>query len=60
MQEKNKTPDKKSNELEKPDPETLHTTEPQEHMEEPISSIVQDVRKIKENKKKKNEKPSQV
>ena len=25
----------------KPDPETLHTTDPQDHMEGPISSLVQ-------------------
>jgi hypothetical protein len=28
----------------KPDPETLHTTDPQEHMEGPISSLVQGVK----------------
>jgi len=28
----------------KPDAETLHTTDPQEHMEGPISSIVQSVK----------------
>jgi hypothetical protein len=28
----------------KPDQETLHTTDPQEHMEGPISSIVQSVK----------------
>ena len=28
----------------KPDPETLNTTDPQEHMEGPISSIVQSVK----------------
>ena len=29
----------------KPDPETLHTTDPQEHMKGPISSSVQSVKK---------------
>ncbi len=29
----------------KPDPETLHTTDPQEHMKGPISSAVQGVKK---------------
>jgi len=29
----------------KPDPETLHTTDPQEHMHGPVSSLVQDVKK---------------
>jgi len=28
----------------KPDPETLHTTDPQDHMEGPISSLVQGVK----------------
>ena len=38
--------DSKENEssLIKPDPETLHTTDPQEHMKGPVSSIVQDVK----------------
>jgi hypothetical protein len=27
-----------------PDPETLHTTDPQEHMEGPVSSVVQNVK----------------
>ncbi len=29
----------------KPEAETLHTTDPQEHMEGPISSLVQSVKK---------------
>jgi hypothetical protein len=34
----------------KPDPETLHTTDPQEHMEGPVSSFVQGVKeKAEEN-----------
>ena len=28
----------------KPDPETLHTTDPQEKMEGPVSSIVQNIK----------------
>ncbi len=28
----------------KPDPETLHTTDPQENMEGPVSSIVQHIK----------------
>ena len=28
----------------KPEPETLHTTDPQEHMEGPISSLMQGVK----------------
>lgn len=36
----------------KPDPETLHTTDPQEHMKGPVSSSVQ---KTKENVEKNDE-----
>jgi len=28
----------------KPDPETLHTTDPQEHMKGPVSSTVQNIK----------------
>lgn len=28
----------------KPDPETLHTTDPQEHMKGPVSSTMQNIR----------------
>ena len=54
--------DKKQKDLDKPDPETLHTTDPQEHMEGPVSSLVQDVRKTvanekQESKKDKDKKP---
>ena len=34
----------------KPDPETLHTTDPQEHMKGPISSLVQDIKEVAEKK----------
>ena len=34
--------DKKESPL-KPDPETLHTTDPQEHMEGPVSSVMQNI-----------------
>lgn len=27
-----------------PDPETLHTTDPQEHMEGPVSSVMQNIK----------------
>ena len=40
---KNAGKDKKDAPL-KPDPETLHTTDPQEHMEGPVSSVVQNVK----------------
>ncbi len=39
----NKPTEKKDGVL-KPDPETLHTTDPQEKMEGPISSIVQNIK----------------
>jgi len=32
----------------KPDPETLHTTDPQDHMEGPVSSLVQGVKEAVE------------
>ena len=28
----------------KPDPETLHTTDPQEHMKGPVSSVMQNIK----------------
>ncbi|HTL08343.1 MAG TPA: hypothetical protein VL307_08815 [Chitinophagaceae bacterium] len=36
----------------KPDPETLHTTDPQDHMEGPISSLVQGVKEEAEKEDK--------
>jgi len=42
-------------ELIKPDPETLHTTDPQEHMKGPLSSVVQEV---KEEAEKEDSKPA--
>ena len=52
--EKQKQQELKENEdaVVQPDPETLHTTDPQEHMEGPISSLVQGVKeKVEENTK---------
>jgi hypothetical protein len=49
---KRKKEDKENSSL-KPDPETLHTTDPQEHMEGPVSSAMQD---IKEEAEKNDEK----
>jgi hypothetical protein len=43
--QKNKPPTEKDNKGLKPDPETLHTTDPQEHMKGPVSSSVQTVKK---------------
>jgi hypothetical protein len=47
---KNEEKDKKHQGLE-PDPETLHTPDPQEHMKGPVSSVMQN---IKEEGKKNN------
>ena len=49
----------------KPDPETLHTTDPQEHMEGPLSSSMQEIReKAEENDhpghKRRDEKGNEV
>ncbi|HET6995018.1 MAG TPA: hypothetical protein VFI06_08545 [Chitinophagaceae bacterium] len=43
----------KSKSISKPDPETLHTTDPEEHMEGPVSSTMQ---KIKEGAEKNDQK----
>ena len=43
----NKTKDKKEKKNEPalpPDPETLHTTDPQEHMKGPVSSTMQNIK----------------
>ena len=47
-----KKKDKKDSEL-APDPETLHTTDPQEKMEGPVSSVVQHVKEeVEENEER--------
>jgi hypothetical protein len=43
FKDKKKEKDPKNPAL-KPDPETLHTTDPQEHMEGPVSSTVQNIK----------------
>ena len=43
MADKNKQKKDKDESPLKPDPETLHTTDPQENMEGPISSIMQKI-----------------
>jgi hypothetical protein len=40
----------------KPDPETLHTTDPQEKMEGPVSSIVQNIKETAEDDDSKEKK----
>ena len=43
--DKNKKAEKdKSQPISKPDPETLHTTDPQEHMKGPVSSTMQSIK----------------
>lgn len=42
--------DHKDKPLSEPDPETLHTTDPQEHMKGPVSSTIQKIKeKVEEN-----------
>ena len=42
---KNKKEEKgKSQPVSKPDPETLHTSDPQEHMKGPLSSVIQNIK----------------
>ena len=43
VKDKKKDQDVKNPAL-KPDPETLHTTDPQEHMKGPVSSTVQNIK----------------
>jgi hypothetical protein len=45
MTDKNKQHDQP---LSKPDPETLHTTDPQENMEGPVSSMMQGIKETAE------------
>jgi hypothetical protein len=53
--DKNKKEDKnRSQPVSKPDPETLHTTDPQEHMRGPVSSTMQGIKE----EGKKNDKVS--
>lgn len=42
--EKPQTEDQNEDTPVKPDPETLHTTDPQDNMEGPVSSVVQSVK----------------
>jgi hypothetical protein len=51
---KGKDEDKKNSSL-KPDPETLHTTDPQEHMKGPVSSAMQDIKEEAEKNDDKDE-----
>jgi hypothetical protein len=42
--EDNKKPEDNNKPITKPDEETLHTTDPQEHMKGPISSFMQGIK----------------
>jgi hypothetical protein len=63
QQDKNKEKESNKDAAVKPDPETLNTTDPQEHMEGPLSSLMHKAgegfesekaeREAKENKEKK-------
>ncbi|MBC7903883.1 MAG: ester cyclase [Gemmatimonadaceae bacterium] len=51
MDKKERHHDHSGQPVSKPDPETLHTTDPQEHMEGPISSLMQNIKEKAEDKK---------
>ena len=54
-------PSNKGNEqARKPDPETLGTTDPEEHMKGPISSVMQKIRKEAEKNDDKAEPPAEL
>jgi len=53
--DKNKTNDPDKDETLKPEPETLHTTDPQEEMEGPLSSLVQGVKENVDDKSESKE-----
>lgn len=58
MEKKNKTTEEEgeNKSITKPDPETLHKTDPQDNMEGPISSLVQSVKEEVEENGSKDEK----
>jgi hypothetical protein len=43
-----KKPEAENDSLSKPDPETLHTTDPQENMKGPVSSLMQNIKETAE------------
>jgi hypothetical protein len=45
MTDKNKQKKEKDEPVSKPDPETLNTTDPQEHMKGPVSSFMHNIEK---------------
>ena len=48
--------DKKVPDTLKPDPEILHTTDPQENMEGPVSSVMQNIKEEAEENEEKDKK----
>ena len=57
--DKARNKDKKDEAL-APDPETLHTTDPQEKMEGPVSSVVQNIKEEAEENEEKDKKDGKV
>jgi hypothetical protein len=54
------TPKDKKSESLAPDPETLHTTDPQEKMKGPVSSVIQDIKEEAEENEEKDKKDGKV
>lgn len=57
--DKHKNKDKKNEPL-APDPETLRTTDPQEKMEGPVSSVVQNIKEEVEENEEKDKKEGKI
>lgn len=53
--ERNKPESEHNNSAAKPDPETLHTTDPQKKMEGPVSSLMHDTGEAFDNDKSKEQ-----
>ena len=49
----------KKNPLTKPDPETLHKTDPQDNMEGPVSSVIQNIKEEAEENEEKDKQKEQ-
>lgn len=54
--DKKEKKDKKAPGTLKPDPETLHTTDPQENMQGPVSSVMQNIREEADENEEKDKK----
>ena len=50
----------KKNEKLAPDPETLHTTDPQEKMEGPVSSVIQEIKEEAEENEERDKEDGKV